>query len=91
MGALYQPVIGWVCSVIAWILHVGKIRLYEFCGSRCLAEPVGAFGWYPIERSVQFPVGALAGIARTWFFRVIGFLLSGETELGSAEEQPNKG
>lgn len=91
MGALYQPVIGLVSAVIASMLPVGKIRLRELCGSHRHAEPVGACGWYLIESSAQLPVGAFGWYARAWFLRVIGFLLPGETELGSAEEQPNKG
>ena len=54
-------------------------------------EPVGAFGWYQFLRLMQFPVGAFG-----WNWSPVAPLwdrlsLPGETELGSAEEQPNKG
>ena len=78
--------------VISSNLRVGKGRSYGFCGFRGCREPVGAFGWYLDDDRVHFPVGAFGWYRdRSASFCRLCFLLPGETELGSAEEQPNKG
>lgn len=32
--------------------------MFGLCGVVICREPVGAFGWYPFRRLLQFPVGA---------------------------------
>ena len=77
--------------VIASVLHLDKGGLHGFCGFRDCWEPVGAFGGIGFQTSLAFPVARLAGSGRLSPRLALCFLLSGETELGSAEEQPNKG
>ena len=57
MGALYQPVIGWIstCYLLDLARWQGVVR--GFCGFRDRREPVGAFGWYPLALIDVFPGG----------------------------------
>ena len=92
MGALYQPVIGWIstCYLLDLAHWQGVVtRILRASGS----PGAGGRVWLVsarVDRRVS-RWARLAGIRLTRFSCMVCFLLPGETELGSAEEQPNKG
>ena len=92
MGALYQPVIGWIstCYFLDLARWQGVVaRILWVSGS----PGAGGRVWLVsarVDRRVS-RWARLAGIWPNWFAGMVCFLLPGETELGSAEEQPNEG
>ena len=92
MGALYQPVIGWIstCYLLepaCWqgsVLRILRISSLPGAGGRV---------WLVsdrVDRGVS-RWARLAGIEPIRLACMVGFMLPGETELGSAEEQPDEG
>ena len=92
MGALYQPVIGWIST--CYLLELARwqgavLRIFRVSGS----PGAGGHVWLVSDRVDRHVSrwARLAGIRPNRFSGMVCFLLPGETELGSAEEQLNKG